>query len=289
MLPKNQGAMAAPDDQGTCFGCAGRFDRSALKDVGDAFFCPGCFARLLAPVADRAPALPYAEADSDEVPLIPPRPRRVPEPEPLESAFGLCFLCMSPVGSDAFVRLRDFVICRPCSEELMREPVEVEPPPPVTKAVVEMPPRGMSRPVAPRHTPGTGTEVCTGCGRLMPGPGSYRLIDDQPFCPACAPMASSLPVPDGLPHYGATPTPALTPAVVPHGVRLCDCCVRPLVDDQFRITSGYWICLACLDSDTRLAHAVARARYRRRLERMKAQLGQDADKAGGEPDDDGDR
>jgi hypothetical protein len=245
-------------DAATCFGCAGRFDATALKDVGDAFFCPACFARLLAPVADRPPA--------DE-PVIPSRPRRQPEPEPLESAFGLCFLCMSAVGDDAFVRLRDFVICRPCSEELMREPVEEAPAPRVTAGVVEIPAH-TGRPVAPKHTPGTGTEHCAGCGRLMPGPGSYHLIEGQPFCPACAPRAVHKP-------YGATPTPALTPAVVPVGVRLCDCCVRPLVTDQFRITAGYWICLACLDSDAQLAHAVARARYRRRLERMKAAMDQE--------------
>jgi hypothetical protein len=241
-------------DDATCFGCGGRFDGAALKDVGDAFFCPSCFARLLAPVVDRAPP--------EEPALTPSQRRRVPEPEPLEASFGLCFLCMSPVGSDAFVRLRDFVICRPCSEELMREPVPPDPPPHVTAAVVEIPAH-TRRPVRPSHTPGTGTEECAGCGRLMPGPGSYRLIDGQPFCPACAPLAKP---------YGATPTPALTPAVVPAGVRLCDCCVRPLVGDQFRITGGYWICLACLDSDARLAHAVARARYRRRLERMKAAM-----------------
>jgi hypothetical protein len=245
-------------DEATCFGCAGRFERAVVKDVGDAFFCPNCFARLLAPVADRAPSV-------DE-PLPSQKLRRVPEPEPPEAALGLCFLCMSAVGADAFVRLRDFVICRPCSDELMRDPVEeAEMAPHPVRAVVEFPPQ-KARPVAPRHTPGTGTEVCAGCGRLMPGPGSYRLIDGLPYCPACAPQAS-LP-----PSYAKTPTPALTPAVVPFGVRLCDCCVRPLADDQFRITGGYWICLACLDSDARLAHAVARARYRRRLARMQAAM-----------------
>lgn len=255
-------------DDAACFGCGGRFAGATLKDVGDAFFCPTCFARLLAPVSDRPGTV---SDDVAALPTAPKRPRRQPEPEPLEAAFGLCFLCMSPVGSDAFVRLRDFVICRPCSDELMREPVEAEPPPRVVSAVVEMPAR-TGRPVGPRHTPGTGTDVCAGCGRLMPGPGSYRLIDDQPFCPACAPMSHLF---SARPHYGATPTPALTPAIVPVGVRLCDCCVRPLVGDQFSITGGYWICLACLDSDARLAHAVARARYRRRLERMKAAMDDD--------------
>jgi hypothetical protein len=264
----------------TCFGCAGSFEKTALKDVGDALFCGNCFARLLRPVV---------EHDGDPVEALLSRPPPPPAPDPVESALGLCFLCMEPVGADAFVRLREFVICQTCSEELMRDlpAPSVDPgsapgslPSPDAPAVAprKAPPAIIDtsaleggRP-GPRFTPGAGTELCAGCGRSMPGPGSYRVIGDRPFCPACAPLAPR------RPPVELTPTPAPTPEPVPVGVVLCDCCVRPLVANQFRLTGGYWLCLACLDSDTALAVAVARARYRRRLARMQRSLDDDGDR-----------
>jgi hypothetical protein len=261
--------MAEP--RAICFGCGGQFDRGGLKDVGDALFCPSCFARLRAPIR---------EADGDQqdaaIERVLSRGRRepaTPTPGPVEPV-GLCFLCGRPAGADAFVRLREFVICRACSEELTEDmttpgPSPIAATPPVPPADIEIAP-GAARPA---HTPGTGTEVCAGCGRWMPGPGSYRLVDGRPFCPACAPLAAPGPAAPGGRPRRPTPTPAPTPEVVPVDTPLCDCCVRPLVASQFRATGGFWLCLACLDSDERLALAIARARYRRRLARMQQDLG----------------
>jgi hypothetical protein len=242
------------DRPAICFGCAGSFAHEALKEVGDALFCGSCFARLMAPVADRAPLEPIVTA---------PRP---PAKTPPFTTLGHCFLCSGPVGADAFVSLREFMICRSCSEELTRDLQPAEAGVPTPEAVVERAPAA-ARPVV---TPGTGTEICAGCGRLMPGPGSYRLIDGQPYCPACAPFA---PTADGQ-RRRPTPTPPPTPEPVPVATPLCDCCVRPLAGDQFRALGGFWLCLACLGSDETLALAIARARYRRRLARLRANLGE---------------
>src|SRR4051812_10275828 len=108
-LPNRETGMG--DGAAICFGCAGTFARDALKEVGDALFCVNCFARLLAPVADR---------DRTEELLSRPRPVR-PTPDLSVPTLAMCFLCGEPAGADAFVRLREFTICRSCSEELTRD------------------------------------------------------------------------------------------------------------------------------------------------------------------------
>lgn len=252
-------AATMPDSAAICSGCAGRFDPDALTERADQAYCGPCLARLGRPVVERDGAL-------FESLLNRPRAARPAEGDG-DSGLGLCFLCSQGVGSDAFVRLRQFVICHRCSQELMTDAPAVEEAPP---AVVERGPAA-ARPARPAHTPGTGTEVCAGCGRLMPGPGSYRVVNGRPHCPACAPLAARAQVP-----RRPTPTPLPTPE--PVTTPLCDCCVRPLAGDQFRAAGGFWLCLACLDSDEPLALAVARARYRRRLARMKAQLDPDEER-----------
>lgn|GEM_PF-4591299 len=167
-----------------------------------------------------------------------------------------CFICGAPLEGAAFVALRGFAICEACSRGLIREDLpgaavanDDQPPPRDELRDMRQALRG-----PPVETPGTGTEWCARCGRAMPGRGSYQLVDGRPHCAACVAARS------------ATPDPTA-----------CEACQRPVSAGTLRETHGFWLCVACLDSDPELARAVAKAHHRRRLARAGRRLLEDED------------
>lgn len=105
-------------------------------------------------------------------------------------------------------------------------------------------------------TPGSGTVSCEGCERLMPGPGSYRMIDGRRYCAACLPFYST--------RAAARPRQSEAAGVrAPH----CACCDGALPATP-RMSGGFALCDACITSGERLAVAVASARHRRRMRRL---------------------
>jgi hypothetical protein len=235
-----------------CFGCGGAFERALLEEVGDQLFCRLCLGRLLRRVEERgaspadvsvltaSDAAPSAASGSASAPTVAFTPNGTPVEAP-------CFLCGGPLGGEAFVRLRGFAICNGCSRALAGD----GPPEDSEDDVAPAPAAPPEEPV----TPGSGVEWCAGCGRAMPGPGSYRVIEGQRLCAACA---------------------AERPAA-PRTHELCDACRRPTPADSLRPTRGFRICVACNESDPALALALAQARHRRRLERQSRRLLDDGD------------
>ena len=184
----------APGGGIDCFGCGQRFARDELEDVGDTVFCRACHARMLRRIDERR-----ARGESSG-PIAPGGP--IGQSGPLAkpaAADAPCFVCGGPLDGATMFELRGFAICGNCARGLIGD----EPAPPdlaadeaaddaaldeddddddLGDAPRAVAPEGSSRVVV---TPGTGTEWCTGCGRPMPGPGSYQLIAGRPYCPAC--------------------------------------------------------------------------------------------------------
>jgi hypothetical protein len=228
-----------------CFGCGKSFDRALLEEVGDALFCRLCLGRLLRRVderdgADRTGARAPA---SDAVAVIAP------------AADAPCFLCGETLEGEAFVRLRGFAICAACSRAFAVDPVEEE------DGRAATPPAGGDHGPDRDHdgdasgasgrNGGTAAPIerCAGCERILPGPGSYRLLEGRPHCPECV---AARPVPR---RGGADPD-----------AEACDACRRAVDIGALRSVRGFRLCLACIESDRELALSVAQARHRRRLE-----------------------
>jgi hypothetical protein len=151
-----------------------------------------------------------------------------------------CFLCGGPLEAGTGGELVGFAICAACVAALVAEadaPIDDE-------LAAARDRKGA------RVTPGAGTDWCAGCGRPMPGPGSFRVIDGAPHCPACAPP--------GVP--GTT----------------CAACGEPGIG-PLRSAHGFQLCAACLDSHPTLALAIARARHRRALAHLGRRLLDDGD------------
>jgi len=158
-----------------------------------------------------------------------------------------CFLCGGALDHGADLHLRGFAICTACAGELsMGDPGDEVGAP------------------APMRTPGAGTVLCAGCGRSMPGPGSYRLVGGAPHCPACAPPGADI------------ARLRLPPTVDREAV--CAACQRATPRAELRTARGFRLCAACLDSDPALALALARARHRRALQDLGRRLLGDADR-----------
>ena len=257
-----------------CFGCGGEFERALLEEVGDALFCRLCLGRLLRRVEERGGASIAIVAP------VPASPLRAETP---------CFLCGGPLEEEPFVRLRGFAICAACSSSFAGEATESEgrdependneddnedeedddEVEAADQARDEHEGAGDqdARPV----TPGAATAWCSRCGRAMPGPGSYRSIDSRPHCPACAPAHAALAQPPRpAPPDRSRPDPS-RPDPAPSG-RPCDACRRTTEAGGLRITHGFLLCEACLESEPDLALALAQARHRRRLERQGRRL-----------------
>jgi hypothetical protein len=114
-------------------------------------------------------------------------------------------------------------------------------------------------------TPGAETRWCAGCERPMPGPGSYRVIAGEPYCPACVPFYSVL-------NLGAQPRhPTQGPAGAAPAANVCDCCGAAL-ELGASLCEGFRFCTPCFTSDLELALGVARARHRRKLEALRSAL-----------------
>ncbi|MGC4067272.1 MAG: hypothetical protein QM784_22045 [Polyangiaceae bacterium] len=147
----------------------------------------------------------------------------------------------------------------------------------------------------------------------MPGPGSYRLLDGKPYCPACVPFYAAwrqktegevhAPVVDGVLATFASRSDAtsrsdamsrsrelgaLTRGREPGelgteargrepGARECDCCGRALMREPAP-REGYLLCEACEGSDAELALSVAKLRHRHRLAALGSKLGIEKDK-----------
>ena len=243
-----------------CFGCGAR---DQLREVGDTVFCRACLGRMLRRVDERAESAPRGieRSETGRAPLA-----------ATPTADAPCFLCGEPLDGQGFVELRGFAICVRCSHSLLGEPPaddggsgdpEIngrsfpaggagDPAALADRSDGEADPAQRPAAAAPVWTPGSGTEWCSRCGRPMPGPGSYVLIEGRPHCAACAAARMH----DGLRR--GDPPPA---------VEVCDACDRALGAGPAAETDGFRLCAACLHSDRGLAVALARARHQRRLAR----------------------
>jgi hypothetical protein len=251
--------MTAP----SCFGCGGSFERALLEEVGDALFCRLCLGRLLRRVEERGSggAAERGSGGAGDRPADPPPAVSAP------AADAPCFLCGGPLEEEPFVRLRGFAICAVCSRALGGDlpdegaaDGEAQPAREARAPASGGDPDGDSDADSdgePTATPGAGTEWCAGCGRPMPGPGSYQLVAGRPHCSACVAARRPRRAERGAGAAGLQP---------------CDACRRATEPDALRPTHGFRLCLACLESDPALALALAQARHRRRLERQGRRL-----------------
>ena len=273
-----------------CFQCGKRTDAEQLTAVGDGEFCAACFRLLLDARTDVAPA-GAAPAVATEKPMPPASLARVAR---------ACLVCERSIQGDAAVSFLGGEICAACNAQMQRElhAGEAEDPAaPGSGSAARASEKGDTRAAgalgvaraavtqrapAPSgevlagdsasenaplvFTPGAETRWCAGCERPMPGPGSYRVIAGEPYCPACVPFYSAM-------NLGARPRHP-TPVAQPGGRAVgagCDCCGAAL-ELGAELREGFRLCTACLTSDAELALSVARARHRRKLEALRAAI-----------------
>lgn len=258
-----------------------------LTCVGDGEFCASCFGALLGASADdsastatsgavRGPAaeLRATGPSATEPHATEPPARRSRALVPRRT----CLVCDRDLGGVPAVVFLGGELCGPCSAEMAAElDAATQAPAPAAAAATSAtaaaaPAAGAgsaltppSAEEAPTFTPGSGTARCAGCERPMPGPGSYRLLHGQPYCPACLPFYARL---APAAHGPAVPAAASGLAEAPSA---CDCCRRAL-DAAAQVRAGFNLCSACLSSDANLALSVARARHRRELARLRSTL-----------------
>jgi len=230
-----------------CFGCGGSFDRALLEELGDAVFCRLCVGRLLRRVEERggtdragAPA-PASDATAVSAP----------------AADAPCFLCGVALADEGFVRLRGFAICAACSRAFAVDSIEDSDARAPAAANGDGDHDGGAGAGAAARNGATAAapERCAGCGRTLPGPGSYRLLEGRPHCPECVAAR-----PASRRRSGAA------------DAEPCDACLREVDAGALRAVRGFRLCLACIESDRELALSVAQARHRRRLERQGRRL-----------------
>jgi hypothetical protein len=280
--------MSSSSDAIECFGCGNRFARELLEEVGDTVFCRACHARMLRRIDERR-----ARSESSGPTATDARPPARGTASPLDGAHPAdraamakptaadapCFVCGGPLAGATLFEVRGFAICGSCARSLIGdESAAVEPD--LDDADDEL--DAAPRPIAPEgsgqaagplgsmtregssriiDTPGTGTEWCSGCGRAMPGRGSYQLIAGRPYCPACVATRSAK---TGPVRAVAEDEPSAADA--------CDACDRPIDRAAVAETKGFRLCAACLNSDPELALAIARSRHQRRLARAGRRL-----------------
>jgi hypothetical protein len=259
-----------------CFHCGTTTPIEHLIAVGDGEFCERCFNALL--VVDEA------QRESDRV--APPTravAAKVDHVEPALRKAGVCLVCECELATAPAVAFLGGKICGSCSADMAAELSLVAQPSPA-EAEVGVPSSAEGREAGDAtpsasgsslqpFTPGAGTRPCAGCERPMPGPGSYRVIDGKAYCAAC------------LPFFAARHGTTLDSGAILHSPRAqlareetspgsansCDCCRRALEPDV-KWLDGFRLCGACTGSDLELALGVARARHRRRLARLHAEL-----------------
>jgi len=269
-----------------CFGCGNRFERDQLEEVGDTVFCRACHARMLRRIDERrargpdtgaigtdarallrGPAAPLAGANPAERAAVPKS----------TAADAPCFVCGGPLAGATLFELRGFAICASCARGLIGDE------PPVADAALGAPDRddasddgdddessAAPRPIAPEgssrvvETPGAGTEWCSGCGRAMPGRGSYQLIAGRPYCAACVASRAT--------RSGPVRASAAADDDEPVPGDVCDACDRSIDPAAVPETKGFRLCAACLHSDPELALAIARSRHQRLLARAGRRL-----------------
>ena len=210
---------------GECFGCGARCEPEVLASAGDAVLCGGCLARLLCRIDGRLARGANGGGGSIRVVEVHARARAAPA-----AVDAPCFVCGEPLDGEPAIELHGFAICAGCARGLFCDDQADDEPGRCDRRVID--------------TPGSGTEWCSRCGRAMPGPGSYRLVDGRPHCAAC--VACRLDVLGG---------------------DLCDACDRALAAGTAPGSHGFRLCAACRTSDPELALVLARARHRRQLAR----------------------
>jgi hypothetical protein len=271
-----------------CFQCGKRTDAEQLTAVGDGEFCAACFRLLLDAQTQAAPA--GAEPAAIEKPRASPGKAR---------ASRACLVCERGIHGDAAVSFLGGEICAACNAQMQRELRAGEAEGAVEPALDAVAPDAAATALAAARarvterapatvagaltaergperitfTPGAETRWCAGCERPMPGPGSYRVIAGEPYCPACVPFYSAMnlgahprhPTPSPQPAGGAA---AASAAAASAG---CDCCGAAL-ELGASLCEGFRFCAACFTSDAELALSVARARHRRKLEALRAAI-----------------
>lgn len=227
-----------------------------MKDVGSHLFCPPCFDNLLAPKPSHVATNPEGHLQVEAAPDV-----------------EQCLLCEAPMPAGPSTTIGNLGLCETCHSGLtLAPPTEPEAAPSVETQPAQETPEG------PNYTPGSATCHCAGCGRPLPGPGSFKEVDGKPFCPECvyggrahATPELSVSVQQVMPASAVSPQPKDQPG------ECCDACLRPLVRGHFDCLAGFWICRACSTSHEALAVGIARVRHAKHLEEVALKLRAEAD------------
>jgi hypothetical protein len=241
-----------------CFHCGTKTDVDRLTTVGDGEFCESCFQDLLRQAPTRA--------------TLATPPANVPNAGPAEPEQARCLVCERVIVDEPAVSFLGGEICSVCSGEIAEELRLAKPTEDTHQSVQRVAgslpaevPSAASSTGERLFTPGSGTRWCAGCERPMPGAGSYRIIDGNPYCPACVPFYAA----QKLERRSASATSQKRAPTF--GQAACDCCGRP-AGAETSACEGFLLCEACLGSDIDLALRVARVRHRRRLENLSGAL-----------------
>jgi hypothetical protein len=294
-------------DAAACYGCGARLPRALLETVGDTVFCRECLTQMLRRGDERrarAGAVPGGNQVRGSTGAHQDVGAADPGPMKAAAADAPCFVCGGALDGPTLFELRGFAICGGCARGLIGEGAAPDDAPALERARAAVTgdveetldveiegaiesaiddatdgaahaahaaprsvlPEGSSRVVV---TPGSGTEWCSRCGRAMPGPGSYQLVEGRPTCPAC--VAAHAQRTARAASFASAASPEADDACDCDARGVCEACSRP-IDPAVRETQGFRLCAACLHSDPELALAIARSRHQLRLARAGRRL-----------------
>lgn len=276
-----------------------------MREVASHLFCHNCFDELLA----------QAEAKKDDPP--PKSVRHIadeaPDSRPLSTRFltkDQCAVCHQHFTPEAVHEVGQLKVCERCKRAFTFAPksrtvarnvsFSAGPAKPPAPRVLEAQNAEREEPAAAMEpkgsTPGSGATHCASCARRMPGPGSYHLIGDKPYCSNCVAEALAStglvappkgPLPNVARPAAAAANHAATPAEgdppsdsMPVADQSCDCCSRRLLAGNWKVVEGFWLCLGCSGTDEKAALTVARQRRRRLLEGLAREAGGSGSKTG---------
>jgi len=217
-----------------CKACRKSLAAGSGHQVAEWTFCEGCFTVLM----ERPKVQPSTRASSAGPRTDPGRPR--------------CALCKGPVTEDEGIdtgKVRLCALCAGVMQTLVREEQAQPPETPGEPA----PPATAQEPVSWKWT------ACAACGRRIQERAA-KLSEGRPYCPDCH---------QALPPAAAAVTSSTATAAPAPGAA-CDACERD--GSATEVRGGFRLCAACRATDEALALELARARHRKRLEQLKAQL-----------------
>ncbi len=233
-----------------CKKCGKDLTDQKHKKVAQWPFCLECFKAVM----DKA-----EEGKKGKAEAVPEAPALAPEPETNKKK---CQVCSKGLENDEGREMLGLLFCPACYEVLVKSPAV--PAKPKIEEEEETQPK-----VAQVRVDLKMPTECHGCGRQIPVMGSKEFEANR-YCPDCyyalPEIQAQKPKPFPPPSAGQQ-----AETEKKQGLK-CQACSREVLPENLKTVEGFELCRACLKTDPKEALAIAQARHRKAMERMKKDL-----------------